>query len=273
MSDATKRYRTRELSARTFPDFEEFFNWVHGCACTLYFFGRHLSPVAGGVDESAIEVGSVPDRSRRQFPQRDQARVRELAAVKRLVDRDQAHGILVYAGDEPVGWCHFGRATELPVPSEESVPDTTYARESSTDWVITCFTTRMDCRRQGVATTALTAAVAAIGKRGGGWIEAVPMAFPHDDPTVRKLRRTFGWRSAEVADYLRDTWPRKHVEGIGELSACLTTSRTMGHMGSMSMFEKAGFSAVRRDDERSTDDPRYPRDFVVMRLHVLVDES
>jgi ribosomal protein S18 acetylase RimI-like enzyme len=268
VNDSATRYRTRELSTRTFPDFERFFTQVHGCACTLYFFGRHLSPVAGTTQQRVGTLGSTPDRSQKQFPQRDLARARELAAVKELVDRGQARGILVYADDDPVGWCHFGRVDELPVPSEESVPNITFAREPSTDWVITCFTTRMDYRRQGVATSALTAAVAAITKAGGGWIEAVPMAFPHDDPTVRKLRRTFGWRSSEVADYLRNTWPRKELLGIGQLSACLTTSRTMGHMGSMSMFEKAGFAAIRRDEQRSTDDPRYPRDFVVMRLRV-----
>ncbi len=268
MAERARHYRTRELSARTFPDFERFFTQVHGCACTLYFFGRHLAPLAGTAEQVAKTLGGTPDRTRKHFPQADLARARELAAVKTLVDEGQAHGILVYADDDPVGWCHFGRPDELPVPSEESVTGMTYAREASTDWVITCFTTRMDHRRQGVARTALNAAVEAIQRRGGGWIEGVPMAFPYDDPTVRKLRRTFGWRSREVADYLRDTWPSIEVPGIGQLSACLATSRTMGHMGSMSMFEKAGFAAVRRDEQRSTDDPRYPRDFVVMRRHV-----
>ncbi len=268
MTTTSTRYRTRELSTRTFADFAQFFGQVHGCACTLYFFGRHLSPVAGTAAERAALLGSAPDRSRRHFPQHELMRARELAAVQELVSKGQAHGILVYADDDPVGWCHFGRVDELPVPSEESVAETTYAREPSTDWVITCFTTRMDHRRQGVATKALQAAVAAIKRRGGGWIEAVPMAFPFDDPTVRKLRRTFGWGSPEVADYLRATWPRRQVEGIGELNACLSTSRTMGHMGSLSMFEKAGFTAVRRDEQRSTDDPRYPFDFVVVRRHV-----
>jgi len=158
MSDAATRFRTRELSAGTFPDFERFFSQVHGCACTLYFFGRHLSPVAGSSEQRAVSLGSAPDRGRKHFPDRD--------------------------------------------------------------------------------------------------------------VTVRRLRRTFGWRSGEVADYLRDTWPSKYVAGIGQLSACLVTSRTMGHMGSMSMFDKAGFRAIRRDEQRSTDGSQYPRDFVVMQLHV-----
>lgn len=268
MKETADRFTTRELSMRTFPDFEQFFAQVHGCACTLYFFGRHLSPLPGTAEQRGQRLGSAPDRSRKHFPHRELMRTREAVAVRELVRKGQAQGILVYADGEPVGWCHFGRVDELPVPSEESVPGMTYARHPSTDWVITCFTTRMDYRRQGVATRALKAAVAAIKKRGGGWIEAVPMAFPHDDPNVRKLRRTFGWRSPEVAEYLRDTWPSKEVPGIGRVSACLTTSRTMGHMGSMAMFEKAGFKATRRDEQRSTDDPRYPTDFVVMRLRV-----
>lgn len=268
MTEPAVRYRTRELSERTFPDFETFFGRVHGCACTLYFFGRHLSPVTGTAAQPGVSLDRTPDRTRKHFPLRDLARARELAAVKGLVENGQAHGILVYAEDDPVGWCHFGRADELPVPGAESVPDTTYARDPSTEWVITCFTTRMDHRRQGVATTALAAAVASIRRQGGGWVEAVPMAFPYDDPTVRRLRRTFGWRSPEVADYLRESWPRKQVAGIGQVSACMATSRTMGHMGSMSMFEKAGFTAIRRDEQRSTDDSRYPADFVVMRRRV-----
>ena len=195
-------------------------------------------------------------------------RKREAAAVRELVHRGQASGILVYANGEPVGWCHFGRVDELPVPSEESNPDKIYARHDSTDWVINCFTTRMNYRRQGVATRALRAAVAAIKKRGGGWIEAVPMAFPYDDPTLRKLRRTYRWRSPEVAEYLRDNWPSKDIPGIGEVSGCLNSTRTMGHMGSMSMFEKAGFTATQRDEGRSANDPYHRGDFVVMRVRV-----
>jgi hypothetical protein len=266
---AMVRFTTRELSMRTFADFERFFAQVHGCACTLYLFGRHLSPLAGTAEQRAQVLGSQPDRSRKHFPHKEAMRARELAAVKGLVRRGQAHGILVYADREPVGWCHFGRADELPVESEESAPNTTYARHRSTDWVITCFTTRMDFRRQGVAGRALKAAVAAIKKQGGGWVEAVPIAFPHNDPTVRKLRREFGWGSPELTSYVAENWPTHDLPGIGRVNGCLTTKQTMAHMGTMSMFEKAGFTAAGIDEIRSSDDPRYPpSDFVVMRLKV-----
>lgn len=266
MKGSTDRFTTRELSMRTVDDFEQFFSQVHGCACTLYLFGRHLSPEPGNAQQRAQLLGA-PDRSQKHFPHRDLMRTREAAAVRELVRKGHAHGILVYANKEPVGWCHFGRTDELPVPSEESNPDMVYARHASTDWVINCFTTRMDYRRQGVASRALNAAVAAIRKRGGGWIEATPMAFPHDDPMLRTLRRTYRWRSPEVAEYLRDNWPTKELPGIGTVAGCLNSLRTLGHTGTMSMFEKAGFSATQRDPYRSTD-PYHPGDFVVMRLKV-----
>lgn len=263
MAEAT-RLTTRELSMRTFPDFERFFGQVHGCACTLYLFGRHLAVIPGTAKEHAERLGK-PDRSAKHFPLQELRRTKELAAVRELVAKGQAHGILVYAEGEPVGWCHFGSVDELPVPSKESNPDFIYARDSSTDWVINCFTTRMDYRRRGVASRALEAAVAAIKRRGGGWIEAVPMAFPHDDPMLRKLRRTYRWRSPEVADYLRLNWPSKEIPGIGEVSGCLNSTRTLDHAGTMSMFEKAGFTATQRDERRSSSDPYHPGDYIVMR--------
>jgi hypothetical protein len=261
------RFSTRELSLRTFSDFERFFSQVHGCACTLYFFGRHLTPAAQTARERAKLLGA-PDRSQKRFPHRALMRERELAAVRELVGQRKAHGILVYDDADPVGWCHFGRADEVPVNRDDTIPANVFARDPSAQWRITCFTTRMDYRRCGVAGTALTAAVAAISKRGGGWIEATPMAFPHDDPMVRKLRRTYGWRSPEVINYVRDNWPTKEIPGIGRVDGCLTTSRTIGHMGTMSMFEEVGFEVTGIDEQRSSEDPRYPGHFVVMRLKV-----
>jgi ribosomal protein S18 acetylase RimI-like enzyme len=264
----TVRFSTRELSLRTFPDFEQFFTQVHGCACTLYFFGRHLAPVAATAKERADLLGA-PDRSRKHFPHKTLMRERELAAVRELLQQGNAHGILVYADREPVGWCHFGRAEELPVTRDDTTPGSMLARDPSSQWRITCFTTRMDYRRQGVADRALKAAVKAIRNRGGGWIEATPMAFPHDDPMVRRLRRAHGWGSPELTEYVKQNWPSKEIPGIGFVSACLSTSRTMGHMGTMSMFERLGFEATDIDEERSSDDPRYPPShFVVMRLKV-----
>lgn len=266
MSDFAVGLTTRELSIETFPDFERFFAQVHGCSCTLYFFGRHLAVMPGAAKERAEALGA-PDRSRKHFPRQELRRIREAAAVKELVHKRQARGILVYAGGEPVGWCHFGRVDELPVQSEESNHNMVYARHDETDWVINCFVTRMDYRNQRVASHALKGAIAAIKKHGGGWVEVTTMAFPHHDPMLAKLRRTYRWRSPEVAEYIRTNWPTKEVPGIGTVQGCPTSPRTMGHTGKMEMFEEAGFVATQRDEERIPD-AYHPGDFLVMRRHV-----
>ncbi|MFC7622217.1 GNAT family N-acetyltransferase [Microlunatus sp. GCM10028923] len=259
---------TKELSRRTFDDFSEFFHRVHGCACTLYFFGRHLTPLSGSAQERARLLGTAPDRAKGHFPHRDLMRQRELAAVKELVDQGKAHGMLAYANGEPVGWCNFGRADELPVVRDDSTPARLLARDPTSDWRITCLTTRMDHRRRGVATAALAAAVGAIKKRGGGWVEATPASFPHDDPMVRKLRRTFGWGSAEVINYLRDNWPSREIAGVGRVEACLTTSKTIGHSGIMSMYAKLGFEVAGLAGDGTPKDPRYPGHWLIMRRKV-----
>ncbi|GAB3751364.1 GNAT family N-acetyltransferase [Microlunatus parietis] len=249
----TGPYTTRELSVRTLPDFERFFWQVNGCACALYLFGRHLSPAE-----------TLGDQGRR-FTGKDW-RAGELAAVAKLVREGIAHGILVYADGEPVGWCHFGRADEVPVPRDDSIPQRMFARDPSSDWRITCLLTRIDHRRRGVAGTALAAAVAAIKKRGGGWIEATPAAFPHRDPMLTKLRRAHGWRSPEIAAYLRDHWPTKDIPGIGRVNGCAVTTKTMDHTGMLSMYEKLGFKPTALDE--FTGDQRRPWIHVVVRLKV-----
>lgn len=264
---STTKITTKELSRRTFDDFSDFFHRVHGCACTLYFFGRHLTPVSGSAKERARLLGA-PDRSKKQFPHKELLRQRELAAVRALVDQGKAHGILAYLNAEPVGWCNFGRADELPVVRDGSTPARLLARDPTSEWRITCLTTRMDHRRRGVAGAALAAAIAAIKKHGGGWVEAVPAAFAHNDPLVRKLRRDFGWGSPEVIDYLRDNWPTREIEGVGRVEACLTTSRTIGHSGVMSMYTKLGFEVTGIAGDGTPKDPRYPGHSLIMRRKV-----
>lgn len=261
------RFTTKELSKRTWPDFERFFSQVHGCACTLYLFGRHLSPVAQTAKERAETLGEVPDRSRKHFPHRDWARAQELKAVKELVWNGQAHGILAYAEDEPVGWCHFGRVDEVPLVRTSRTPERMLARLPSSQWRITCLTTRMAYRRQGVATTALAAAVAAIRERGGGWIEALTVGVPHHDPKLRKLWRTYGRRSQEVEDYL-ESWPVRDIPGVGPIKASTCSTKTLDHRGTMSMYERLGFEPVQRDELQSSNDWWAPYDLVVMRRKV-----
>lgn len=61
------RFTTRELSKPTFDDFAYFFTQVHGCRCTLYPLGRHLTPMAGSAQERARQLGA-PGPLQEAFP-------------------------------------------------------------------------------------------------------------------------------------------------------------------------------------------------------------
>src|SRR4029077_1398925 len=84
-------YTTKELSKKTWPDFEKLFTQGNGwdfCWC-MHFHRSRLSP---GNDKLRRAERSVRNR-------RDK---------KELVDAGRTHGILVYADGEPIGWCQYG---------------------------------------------------------------------------------------------------------------------------------------------------------------------
>jgi len=89
--------------------------------------------------------------------------------------RGRAHGILVYQGGRPVGWCQFGRREDLPRVDRgrkyRSIADRLGPAPS---WRITCFFVDRPFRRSGVARFALHAALQAIRRHGGGIVEAYP---------------------------------------------------------------------------------------------------
>lgn len=239
------RLTTAELSKRRWSDCAEFFATVESgwCACMLPRRGRHLP--------------STPE-----FQSREAVLEQNLRDLKELVGKGQAHGILVYADGDPVGWCEYGPVDELPVPPAERS-----ARLPDSQWRITCFLTRLKFRRRGVAHAALSAAVESIRGQGGGQIEATPAVAIHHDPQLWKLRKTYGWRSDEVEAHLR-SWPRVDVPGVGRVEASHGGPRAGSHQGIMSMFTRLGFEPVMRDINPNQDQwwiPNY-RSHVVMRL-------
>ncbi len=117
------------------------------------------------------------------LPENAQPRTRAERSVKNrqrkreLVEKSCAHGILVYAGKEPVGWTQFGPSSELP-----RIDNTKNYRRLEVDnrgeklWRITCFVVDKSYRRRGVAGAGLRAALEAIRKKGGGLVEAYPVS-------------------------------------------------------------------------------------------------
>ena len=157
-------YSSRELSEKTWPDFEKLFRkqgfvgdgWW--CWCTFH----HISSF------SVPENQQPPTRADRAKLNREKK--------KKLVTTGCAHGILVYAREEPVGWCQLGPREELPrMDNTTKYRKLALEEDSERLWRITCFVVDNKYRRRGVATFGLKAALEAIKKRGGGIVEAYPV--------------------------------------------------------------------------------------------------
>ena len=231
------RFTTKELSKRTWPDYVRFFSqgngWDH-CGCTY------------------AQGFRAPKDVRKWADKRDW----NLAVKCRLVEEGQAHGILVYAEGEPVGWCQFGPANELPLV-EPGPRRRLFAEGEQRLWKITCFCTRPDHARQGITGVALRAALASIAKAGGGVVEAYPIVVAKGDPeTDERLARVIEWRrtlnqlikthersSEVIAAHLRNRVPvTEHVEGVGEVDA--TYAGRNASVGTVDLFRREGFAAV-----------------------------
>lgn len=188
-------YRTSELSVATWPDFERLFSrgngWDH-CWCVA-FQRAHSERV-----NTRAEAG-----------------VRNHQYKRKLVEQGRAHGILVYADGEPVGWCQYGPRNELPISD---------TADAEPGWRVTCFVVDKRHRRKGVAGLALRAALEAIGRRGGGCVEARPIAAWTHGPT--------GSTNVVVVEGVEPVAPAHG--SFGNVSTC----------GTVSMFENEGFEAV-----------------------------
>jgi GNAT superfamily N-acetyltransferase len=152
---------TKELSQKTWPDFVKLFSqgngWDH---CQCMHFHRPCS---------------LPKN--KWLRTRAERAVRNRREKKKLVDRGISHGILVYASGEPAGWCQYGPEEELP-RIDSSRKYHAHAPEHGADmlWRITCFVVLKEYRKRGVASAALKAALESIRKKGGGLVEAYPIA-------------------------------------------------------------------------------------------------
>ena len=93
-----------------------------------------------------------------------------------LVTKGRSHGILVYAGDQAVGWCQYGPKEELPrIDSGRNYGKLDLSGVQARKlWRLTCFFVDRDFRKKGVAGVALKAALNSIRKQGGGIVEAYP---------------------------------------------------------------------------------------------------
>lgn len=161
MKAEDRGYSTRELSPRTWADFERLFErpgeWA-GCWCVYYHRPRPL-----------------PKKERESLT-REERIAKNRQDHRELVAKGRSHGILVYLKGEPVGWCQYGPREELP----RIDAGTSYRRLALKDggrrlWRISCFCVDRKHRKSGVAAMALKAALESIREKGGGLVEAYPV--------------------------------------------------------------------------------------------------
>ena len=184
MAEASS-YLTRPLSPDNWDDFARLVEANNGVWGGCWCMGFHPEGVGKGHTPSGNRLAK-------------QAHVRN----------GTVHQILVYDGDECVGWCQYGPPAELPNINNPK----TYAKDlgEMPDWRIGCIFTGSGHRRNGVARAALGAALAAIHDAGGGLVEAYPEqveerppqrgAYFHTGPT--DLFEEFGFeRDRKIAKW------------------------------------------------------------------------
>jgi len=100
-------------------------------------------------------------------------------ALKRLVERGPAPGILAYDGARAVGWCCVGPRESFPLLERSRV----LARvDDEPVWSIVCFFVARDHRRRGLTRKLIKAAVAYAASRGARIVEAYPTDAGGDQP-------------------------------------------------------------------------------------------
>lgn len=87
---------------------------------------------------------------------------------KPLVEQGRAHGILVYDGAEPVGWCQYGPREELPRVDVARSYKALGPDGGEKIWRVTCLSVDRAYRRREVAKLALAAALDSL-HQSPGW--------------------------------------------------------------------------------------------------------
>ena len=148
-TEGEHRYRTRTLDADTWNDFARLVEANNGVWGGCWCMGFH---------PEGVGKGTIADQNR--------------DAKREHVRKRTVHQILVYDGDQCVGWCQYGTPAELPNIKNPKA----YEKELSglPDWRIGCIFTDKGHRGEGVARAAVADVLQAIKEAGGGLVEAYP---------------------------------------------------------------------------------------------------
>jgi ribosomal protein S18 acetylase RimI-like enzyme len=136
---------------------------------------------------------------------------------KDLVEQGRAHGILVYAKGQPVGWCRYEPESRAVANRQLTTLSSVVARrEHKESLEITWFVTDKKHRRRGVASAALNAALESIQEKGGGVVEAYQI-IPWEKLRRARIRRcghapAFGNQSTHGT---LSTFQKQGFQGVG----------------------------------------------------------
>ncbi len=140
-------YLTRPLSGETWDDFAALVEAHNGVWGGCWCMGFHAEGFQGSAAAN-----------------RD--------AKRALAESGAVRQMLVFDGDECVGWCQYGSPAELSNIKNRKKYEA--AEAPLPDWRIGCIFTGSKHRGNGVARAAVAAVLAAIGDAGGGSVEAYP---------------------------------------------------------------------------------------------------
>ncbi len=152
------KFTIKELEPATWSGFESLISKQGGCWCMYY-----QRPHSRGQEMKQYNVAEKEMRGHNR------------RRKKELVEQGRAHGIIVYDGARPVGWCAYGLGEEFPrVDRGRFYHELGLKDARGRLWRIPCFYVDRDYRRKGVSAIGLRAALESIGKQGGGLVEAYP---------------------------------------------------------------------------------------------------
>ena len=137
----------------------------------------------GGVGAQTIMWASYSPPENKQPRSRVDRAVTNRQQKEKLVKNGRAHGVIVYANGEPVGWCQYGPREELPrVDHSRNYRNLAPKDKTGRLWRITCFVVDKNYRKSSVASTALEVALESIRNNGGGLVKAIPVSKTDQGP-------------------------------------------------------------------------------------------
>ncbi|MGB9035186.1 MAG: GNAT family N-acetyltransferase [Paeniglutamicibacter sp.] len=132
-------------------------------------------------------------------------------AMRKLCDRENPPGVIVYRDGEPVGWCSIGPRAEIPLLAASKLIRPV---DAVPVWSIICVVVRSGHRRQGVTEHLLEGAVAYAASRGAPAVEAHPVdPEGRMDTTMafvgtRAMFERAGFRAIGTTDAVASRMPR-----------------------------------------------------------------